>query len=81
MGCIKNIKSFLGIKGIKYEGPHDFKITQIGVHMVYDSDCFIVDRRCRLCGCRNRDNFATYNDLLHLGFTPEEIEQARSNQI
>lgn len=78
MGCIKNIKSFLGIK---YEGPHDFEIVDVGVHMINVSNTFKVNRRCRLCGCRDMEWYVAYNQLLHLGFTPEQLDEARGHQI
>jgi hypothetical protein len=75
MGCIKNKKSFLGIP---YEGPHDYDIDYVHKFMS-TSDDFIVSSSCKLCGCRQNENFVTWDELLNRGMTNEEIEEVCKN--
>ena len=72
MGCIKNPKSFLGIK---YEGRHDWKIDYVS-KFIPTSDTFILHSHCELCGCHQRERFLTWEELLHRGVSNEEIEKA-----
>ena len=78
MGCIKNPKSFWGIK---YHGDHVDEIIRIGVHMKNVSDTFKVKWKCKKCGREYVSSFVSWDSLLHMGMTNEEIEKAKGNQI
>ncbi len=67
--CVKNKKSFLGIK---YHGDHDMQITHISKFM----DCsehFMVVAYCNRCGIRQKRNFVSWGELMQEGFTAAEL--------
>jgi len=78
MRCIKNPKSFLGIK---YYGGHKSKIASVGKFMVGVGDRFVVEMECVLCGAKEKYNFVTHSELLHSGLTNKEIEEARLREV
>ena len=78
MGCIKNPKKFLFMR---YFGGHDEKRILVGKFMVGVGDKFVVTYKCKACGAERKENFVTYDELLHKGMSNEEIEEAKLNNV
>jgi transposase-like protein len=77
MGCIKNQKSFLGIR---FYGSHSDEIVSVGVFRKMDTQ-FIVKYKCKNCGREWKSHFVSWNSLLHSGFSNEQIEEARKGVV
>jgi len=45
------------------------------------SDTFKVKWKCKKCGREYVSSFVSWDSLLHMGMTNEEIEKAKGNQI
>jgi len=60
---------------------HDWKILDIGVHMVGVSNSFKVEKKCIHCDKWQLEHFVSHEELLELGFSQEEISSARHHSI
>jgi len=71
-GCIKNEKKhwLLG----RYYGQHDYKPIKVWRFMYCSTD-FHVSFECALCGAKTERSFVSWSELLHLGYTNEQIEK------
>lgn len=78
MGCINNKKKFLGIR---FEGPHNFIIKDIGVHMAGISGEFKILKECSACGCAEVEWQVSFNRLLHMGYSSEYLIDQRYHEI
>jgi hypothetical protein len=78
MNCTQNKKKFLWFT---YNGPHKFDIIRVGKFMRYVSEDFIVWWECRRCGIMKKRSFVTYDELLHMGYTKDQIEKFEGEQI
>ena len=78
MNCIKNKKLFLGIE---YEGSHNWKIIDIGVHMANISSEFKVKLCCEYCGCIELESHVSFNHLFHQGYSAEYLNERKWHEI
>ncbi len=77
MSCIKNPKKWLWFK---YQGDHVNRMLSLSKFMP-TSDCFIIEWECELCGCKENEHFVSWNDLLHIGLTNDQIKKVDNETI
>ena len=56
--------------------PHEWDILKVGVHIPGTSDRFKVHKKCKHCGKFKKDHFVEHEELLRMGMSKEEIEEA-----
>lgn len=72
MNCIKNQNKHW-LFG-KYLGEHKDKPIRVWKFMSC-SDDFCVRFKCKLCGAEYERHFVSWSELLHLGYTNEQISK------
>lgn len=61
--------------------PHEWKIIDIGVHMIGVNNSFKVEKECIHCGKWKKESFVEHEELMALGFSKEEIKKARFHKL